>query len=261
MEQFCRTDLEGFDGAFFYLQCGRADEPPEDASPVEGEDNLYVMKLEGKDRLLFGYAELERSETEAEVEKEGEQDGGIITWTVSYVPWQNPGEDTELTPDTPFELRDTIDGAMHSYVEGSIEIDGSPVKEYALRDDIPADTDSYAVIEETEKGAVLSVGGKKLGAGRALSGTPPEPLEITYKTKLRDVYLLPGNAGNSTVANNVELFAGKDGKFYGLEIRGGQRRRRRRRIEKSKYCGGSDKQHYETAGCSGNYRCSGKGFV
>lgn len=206
--------------AFFYLQCSRKEEAPESSAPVEGEKNLYVMKFENDKELLFGYKELELIETKAKIVKSGSQNDRDITWKISYTPWQNPAEDAGITPDTPFELRDAIDGSMHSYVGGSIEIAGSPVVEYASRDAIPAEAESYAIVEETEEGAVLSIGGRKFGAGTAPVGKPPEPLEITYKTALREELILPGTAGNSKVANTAELFAEKEGVFQNLGVSG-----------------------------------------
>lgn len=214
------SDIGELSGAFFYLQCSRAEEPPENASLVEGEENLYALKYENNKELLFGYAENELSEAKAKIVKNGSQKERFIVWTIRYTPWQNPAEDAGVTPDTPFELRDTIDGALHSYVAGSVEIAGLSVAEYTSRDEIPADAESYVVVEEMESGAVLSIGGKKLCAGKAPVGKPAEPLEITYTTVLREELFLPGAAGVSKVSNTAELFAGEDGMFHSLGING-----------------------------------------
>lgn len=212
-------DLEG---TYFYLDCNRAKDLPTDASPVEGKDNLYVMKFENNKELQFGYAELERTEAKAEIVKNGGLQDGTITWKIDYTPWQNPDPDgtDRITEDTAFELRDTIDSTMHSYVAGSIKIDGTLVTEYQFRKDVPEDKEIYAVIEDVESGTVLNIGGKKLRAGNAPAGNPAQPMEITYDTLLNDELLLPGNAGKPEVANSAKLFAERDGTFHELGISG-----------------------------------------
>lgn len=212
-------DLEG---TYFYLDCNRAKDLPADASPVEGKDNLYAMKFENNSELRFGYAELERAEAKAKIVKKGGLQDKTITWKIDYTPWQNPDSDgpDKITEDTAFELRDAIDGVMHSYVAGSIKIDGTVVTEYESRKDVPADAEIYAVIEEVDSGTVLNIGGKKLRAGNAPAGNPAQPMEITYETVLDDELLLPGNAGKPEVANAAKLFAERDGAFHELGISG-----------------------------------------
>lgn len=212
-------DLEG---TYFYLDCNRAKDLPADASPIEGKDNLYVMKFENNSELQFGYAELERAEAKAKIVKKGGLQDKTITWKIDYTPWQNPDSDgtDKITEDTAFELRDTIDDTMHSYVAGSLKIDGTVVTEYESRKDVPADAEIYAVIEEVDSGTVLNIGGTKLRAGNAPAGNPAQPMEITYETVLDDELLLPGNAGKPEVANAAKLFAERDGAFYELGING-----------------------------------------
>lgn len=210
------NDLEDFQGNF-YLQCGRAEAPPETK-----EDNRYTMEVEGRELFSFGYKELERTEKKAEIEKKGSLQGRTVTWTIQYTPWQNPNPDgpDKITADTAFELRDTIDGAKHSFVEGSIEIGGSKVTEYAPGDQVPEDAESYAVIEKLAGGTVLNIGGRKLCAGNAAEGNPAQPIHITYQTTLRDELLLPGNTGKPKVGNTAKLWAEKEGSFQELGIGG-----------------------------------------
>lgn len=210
-------------GAYFYLrQCKLADSPPAGESPIEEGKNLYAMKFENGDELHFGYAELEPVTAEAKIEKSGKQQDKTptVTWTINYTPWQNPSaEHSDITMDTPFELVDTIDGAMHSFVKGSVKIDGLPVTDYESRDKIPADAETYALIEETESGATLAIGGKKLCAGAATAGKPATSMKITYDTVIEKELLLPGSAGEPKVANMAELFAKKgDDTFQSLGI-------------------------------------------
>lgn len=216
----------GLTGAYFYLRkCRRADSPPAEESPIEGK-NLYAMKFENGEELHFGYAELEPVTAEAKIEKSGKQQDKTptVTWTINYTPWQNPSaEHSDITMDTPFELVDTIDGAMHSFVKGSVKIDGLPVMDYESRDKIPADAQTYALIEETESGATLIIGGKELRAGEATAGKPAISMKITYDTVIEKELLLPGSAGDAGVqkiANAAELFAEKDGTFHKLGISG-----------------------------------------
>lgn len=205
-------------GAYFYLKCGRAGLPPTGESPIEGGKNLYAMKFENGEELHFGYAE--REPVTAKIEKSGKQQDKTptVTWTIDYTPWQNPSaEHSDITMDTPFELVDTIDGAMHSFVKGSVKIDGLPVTDYESRDKIPADAQTYALIEETESGATLAIGGKKLCA--ATAGKPAISMKITYDTVIEKELLLPGGTGEPKVANMAELFAEKgDGTFQSLGI-------------------------------------------
>lgn len=208
------NDMEEFQGDF-YLQCSRAEKPP-----AEEEENRYTMAVEGRELFSFGYKELERTEKEAEIEKEGSLQGRTVTWTIKYTPWQNPDGTRGIAEDTAFELRDTIDGTMHTYVAGSIEIDGTVVTDYESGEDVPADAEVYAIIENLEGGTVLNICGSKLCAGNATEGNPAQPMNITYETVLRDTLLLPGNAGKPKVGNTVKLWAKKDGSFQELGIGG-----------------------------------------
>lgn len=217
------SEIGGLTGAYFYLrQCRRADSPPAGESPIEEGKNLYAMKFENGDELHFGYAELEPVTAEAKIEKSGKQQDKTptVTWTINYTPWQNPSaEHSDITMDTPFELVDTIDGAMHSFVNGSVKIDGLPVTDYESRDKIPADAETYALIEEMESGATLIIGGKKLRAGAATAGKPAISMKITYDTIIKKELLLPGSVGEPKVVNMAELFAKKgDGTFQSLGI-------------------------------------------
>lgn len=216
------SKIGGLTGAYFYLrQCRRAVSPPAGESPIEGK-NLYAMKFENGEKLHFGYAELEPVTAEAKIEKSGKQQDKTptVTWTINYTPWQNPSaEHSDITMDTPFELVDTIDGAMHSFVKGSVKIDGLPVMDYESRDKIPADAETYALIEEMESGATLTIGGKELRAGEATAGKPAISMKITYDTVIEKELLLPGGTGEPKVANMAELFAKKgDGTFQSLGI-------------------------------------------
>ena len=102
--------------AFFYLNCNRADQVPTGESPIEGNSNLYAMKFENNEQITFGYAENEPVTAKAQINKDGKLQDKTITWTINYTPWQNPAGDDGVDLDTPFELRDTIDTSLHSYV-------------------------------------------------------------------------------------------------------------------------------------------------
>ncbi len=179
-----------------------------------------LIEFENGEELLFGYAELECTEAKAKIEKGGDLRDKTIVWTIDYTPWQNPGEETGITSDTPFELSDRIDDAVHGYVAGSIRIDGVPVADYVSRDDIPEDADAYALIEASDSGTVLHIGGKMLCAGEAPAGKPAKPIRIMYETTLRDELLLPGTGGDKKVINSAELLAEKGDIFHNLGISG-----------------------------------------
>ena len=132
------TVLSGYgelDNAFFYLNCNRADQVPAGESPIEGNSNLYAMKFENNEQITFGYAENEPVTAKAQINKGGALQDKTITWTINYTPWQNPAGDDGVDLDTPFELRDTIDTSLHSYVPNSVTIGGSPVSAYTSRDE------------------------------------------------------------------------------------------------------------------------------
>lgn len=206
------NDIDSFQGTF-YLQCGRAAEPPD-----LNEENRYTMEVEGRDLFTFGYKEKERTERKAAVKKNGSLTGKTITWTIEYTPWQNPnpaGPD-QIAADTVFELRDTIDASMHSYIENSVIIDGISVADSASRESLP--DDRYVVVENTERGTVLNIGGNSLRAGKAAEGDTVTPITITYQTTLRDTLLLPGYEGKPEIANTAKLCAQKDGSFRELGI-------------------------------------------
>lgn len=212
------SDYDGLTDAYFYLNCRRAGVPPEDEPTVEGEDNLYAMKFENGDELLFGYAENQLVEAKAKIEKGGKLEDKKITWTIDYTPWQNPGENDQVAMDTPFELRDRIDSDLHRYVDGSIEINGSSVLAYDSRSQVPEGTESYAIVEEDGKDTVLIIGGTKFNAVAATKGNPAQEMEITYETELNDKLLLPGGKDGQKVANEAWLFAGTEDGFKELDI-------------------------------------------
>lgn len=207
--------------AYFYLNCKRADTVPPGEYPLDGHTNLYAMKFEDVGQLNFGYAENEPVTAKARIDKDGILRDRTITWTVNYTPWQNPGENDGVTLDTPFELRDTIDTSLHSYVDGSIKINDSPVTTYASRETIPDDAAAYAIAETSDAGdnITLTLGGTKFKAGQATEAKPAESLEITYQTSINDCFILPGGNDGSKITNAAELFAGKDGVFNTLNIK------------------------------------------
>lgn len=209
--------------AYFYLNCGRAGEPPEEEKPVDGKSNLYAMKFESGEVLKFGYAEREPVEAAAQVKKSGSLSGKTIAWTIEYIPWQNPSGG-ELTMDTNFELRDVIDASLHSYLADSARIGGTALTTYRSRDEITGKEEAYVLAETSEEGGsvTLSFGGRKLQAGAAAQGNPAKALVLTYETAIRDELLLPGGKGGQKVANGVELFAETDGGFRGLGISSSQ---------------------------------------
>lgn len=198
------------EGAYFYLDCRRVETVPSTEKPIEGNSNLYAMKFEDGSELEFGYAEHKPVEAEAEISKKGSLTDKTITWTIDYTPWQNPGPDDKVDLDTPFELRDTIDAGVHSYVSGSVKINDASVSVYASRSDIPKDAETYVLVEDTDDGSrtILTFGGTKFNAGQATAGNQGKPLKITYQTSINDELLLPGGADSKTVTNAAELFAG-----------------------------------------------------
>lgn len=215
------SESGGLSGAYFYLDCGRAADPPEDGSPIDGETNLYALKFENGEQLAFGYAENEPITSKAQIKKDGSLTDKTITWTIDYTPWQNPATEDPVTKDTPFELRDTIDTAIHDLDKGSAEIDGLPIPTYPSRADVDSTAEAYLLVEPSEEGkTVLIFGGTKLKAGAATQGNPAQPLKITYETMIRDELFLPGGEDGQKVTNAVELFAGTDGMFNKLDISG-----------------------------------------
>ena len=209
------SDYGELQDAYFYLICGRAGDPPSGEIPIEGHSNLYAMKFENGGQLHFGYAENEPVTAKAQISKDGSLTDKTITWEIAYTPWQNPAPNDPVALDTPFELRDTIDTTLHSYVPNSVKINGQPVTA-ASRDE---SAEAYVLVETPEDGkTTLTIGGTKFKAGQATQGNPAVPLEITYQTTIKDELLLPGSAGGGKVANAAEVFAGKDGVFNRLGI-------------------------------------------
>lgn len=215
----------GLENAYFYLNCHRADDPPADEKPVEGQSNLYVLKYENNQEIQFRYAEKEPLTAKAEIQKEGDLQNRTIIWTIAYTPWQNPSAGDNVTMDSAFELRDWIDTSLHSYVDGSAEIDGIPVQNYPSRDKIPSDKlpDAYVIVEADASGAgtMLTFGGAKLNAGKATQDDQVESLKITYETSVNENLLLPGDDEKKQVTNAAGLFAGENGIFNDMKISGG----------------------------------------
>lgn len=227
---FNKTVLSGFagdggiSGAYFYLNCRRADDPPENEQPIQGSDNLYLMKFENGSQFQFGYAENKPAAAEAQVQKGASLTDDRIKWKIEYTPWQNPSDADDVTMDSSFELRDRIDEVMHHYAANSVRIGGNPdpVTEYSSRDEIPADSppEFYVIVQTVPDGAgtELIFGGTKLNAGKATQGNPAQALNITYETTIDRELLLPGGSDEKQVSNGVELFAGEDGTFHTVNI-------------------------------------------
>lgn len=214
------SDYGDLQDAYFYLNCGRAAAVPPDETPIDGSSNLYAMKFENNTQLAFGYAEQEPVTAKAQISKDGSLKDKTITWTIDYTPWQNPSKDDGVTLNTPFELRDTIDSGLHSFIENSVTIDGKPAGSYDSRDKIPQNADTYVLAELSEDGAgtLLTFGGTKFNAVQATKEHPASPLKITYQTSIHDELLLPGGAGGKSITNAADLFAGIDGTFNRLNI-------------------------------------------
>lgn len=214
------SEFGNLENAYFYLNCGRADAPPAGELPLEGHSNLYAMKFETGEQIHFGYAENEPVTAKAQINKDGALKDKTITWSIDYTPWQNPAGDSGIDMDTPFELRDTIDTALHDYIADSAEVNGVPVPAYSSHEEIPDGAEMYLVMETLEDGAgtTLIFGGTKLNAVEATKGDPAEPLEITYQTSIKDDLLLPGKGNGRKITNAAELFAGENGIFHNMEI-------------------------------------------
>lgn len=226
------SDYDGLNNAYFYLTCNRAGNVPAGATEEEKENNLYAMNFENGQKLQFGYEEHKPGEPDkppiepeepksvpAQINnKKGERQDKTITWTIDYTPWQNPAEGDGVTLNTPFELRDTIDASQHSYVQGSVKIDDSPVTAYTSRGDIPADAETYVLVETLGGNTTLTFGGTKF---KAVEGTPANKPKITYETKINDALLLPKavSTDSTQVKNTTELFAGGDDGFESLNTK------------------------------------------
>ncbi len=219
------SDYGELSNAFFYLNCSRAVAVPAGEDPIDGYSNLYAIKFENNRQVTFGYAENEPVTARAQINKGGNLQDKTITWTINYTPWQNPAANDPVTLDTPFELRDTIDISSHSYVAGSVTIDGTPVTAaytYTSRDEIQGGEDAYVIVETSADGGstTLTFGGTKFNAGEATQGNPAVPLTITYQTSISDNLLLPGGTVGKKITNAADLFGGKNGEFNRLSISG-----------------------------------------
>ncbi len=213
------SEYDELNGAYFYLHCGRAPAPPESEPPMEEAANRYIMRFENGEHLVFGYEENEPVQAKARIQKHGNTAGKTIIWEIAYTPWQNPAAEDGVTPDTLFELRDTIVSARHSYVEGSAEINGQQLAACTRREDIPMQAEAYVLVETGEDGnQVLSFGGTKFSPGRATNGNPAESFKITYKTQINEELLLPGEGSSQEIRNEAGVFAEKDGGFEDLGI-------------------------------------------
>lgn len=209
-------DGEGLSGGWFDLTCSRVENVPDSAAQDEKDRNLYAMKFETTPEtfLSFGYAENEPVTAKAVIKKDGkyESTDKTITWEIAYTPWQNPDGSEGVAPETPFELRDTIDASLHSYSDQSVRINGVQVPEYSSRDAVSGTPERYVIVSRPEGGGgtTLTFGGTDFSAGTATQGNPAKPLIITYETKVNDELLLPGRAGGAKVQNTVQLFAGPE---------------------------------------------------
>lgn len=217
-------DCGGISDAYFYLDCERSREVPDDEVPIEGKTNLYKMIFENGDELCFGYAENAPFINKAEVGKYASLKDRRITWKIEYTPWQNPSGEDGVTEETSFELRDHIDPSKHCYVKGSVKIDGNSVVEYDSRDKVPEDAETYVLFENGED---LILGGTKFQAGTATQGDGAVPVEITYDTDIKEDFLLnsllPGsNTGQKIqITNEARLFAaGADNIYNNMQISG-----------------------------------------
>lgn len=208
-------------GAYFYLECGRAAEPPENEPPAGQACNRYVMNFENGEKLIFGYEEDEPVWSKADIKKtnQGVQNKKI-TWTIAYTPWQNPKAEDGVSLHTPFELRDTIDGTKHRFVEGSVMVDGTPMTVVTSRNDLQQE-DAYILVETAEDASqTLSFGGTRFAAGQATNQNKAKPLMITYETEIADELLLPGSSSAPMIQNQARLYAQNGDNFQPLNIAG-----------------------------------------
>lgn len=217
------SEYGGISGAYFYLDCSRAGDIPAEEAPIEGKGNLYAMKFEDGKKLEFGYAEQEPIKARAKISKGGSLAGKTITWSIDYTPWQNPSGEEGITMDTPFELRDRLDTALHKFKADSVKIgDVSVQTYYTSRDNISGKEEAYVLVEADGNSTVLTFGGTKFQAVASTGKNPAQQFTITYDTVIRDELLLPlqGGGEEQKITNAAELFAGTDGMFHKLDISG-----------------------------------------
>lgn len=216
-----KTVISDYDPFTFdlWLECTLAGIPGE-----KNENNRYEIDLGNGKTLTFGYAEDEPQHQKATIEKTGVVTGSMITWTIQYTPWQNPSASDSVTAETHFELRDMLDSDWNNteYHDDWITIDGSSAFIYSSRDSIPSDAEFYVLWETDETGnEELIFGGTKLMAGKATPGTPAQPLVITYKTKLKDEWILPTDDTNKKqVSNTAVLYDDAQGDYRLSDIKG-----------------------------------------
>lgn len=203
------SEYEGVEDAHFYLECGRAKNPPAASEGEDSSNNRFLIKFENGEQLPFGYWELVPVYADAKLKKSGNRDGEMaktITWSIDYTPMQNPEKgEGGIAANASFELRDTIDTETHHLLTDTLKIGDSPITFYTSRAVIPENAEAYAFLEED--GKILVIGGTKLGAGTAKQGETVDALKITYQTEIVDTLLLKTLKEVEDTGNETMLFA------------------------------------------------------
>ena len=164
-------DFGGITGGYFYLACAL------DKGQVQQQEKVTVELATG---TTYEVTVTDNAKTDPVLTKEGSWENGRLHWTVHYTPGTKPCE-------LPLTIRDTFDGGLQLYVDGSARISA-----------------------DSDPGGLLSIN-PTVSEGQLLFEveSPSAAFTLTYDTVLADSALLPTNSntvpGDKKVSNSAEL--------------------------------------------------------
>lgn len=161
------------------------------------EENRYWFEFEDGSKLLYGIQENEKTEQAATLEKkvkaEDSNDPTLLTWTITYHPYQN-------TQKTGFAIKDTL-GEKHELV---LKSDNTP-EVTVIRGGKNIDGVKATYDAEKRTLTISNMGESK--------DNWEKPITITYQTRYESSLLFPnGGAYNTagTISNSADLWTGNN---------------------------------------------------
>ncbi len=165
--------------AYFYFVC-QFDK--ENAIPEGEENNRYQIEFVTNETVTVGLDKDEIREQEGKLEKsvaQDENDPSLLTWTITYTPYQN-------TEKTGFEIHDTLGKGMEP--DFTVEEDGSVSGGVSVMRE-KEDISGCSVVYDQESRTLII---RNMGEAEE---NWTQPVTITYRTRIDESLLLPSTGG------------------------------------------------------------------
>lgn len=191
-------------GTHFYFGCAF----DKSAAPkVDGVENRYNIEFTTGTTVTVGLDEDEIREQAAELTKKVAQNSGdpnLLTWTITYTPYQN-------TEKTGFQIRDTLgEGLIPAFLAADGTIDSGKV--IVKRDGAEISDAAVAYDSDTRTLTISNMGENKTNWDK--------PITITYPAKIDTALSLP--KPNRTDADSLGGKLTNQAVLWGMESAGGE---------------------------------------